>query len=74
VLCYVLIRAGSLVVSANVTGPVDYHRVAQIVNQTVYYVIWVAAVISIAYLAKDLSRLASGGHHRVPVGQAGQKP
>jgi hypothetical protein len=74
VLCYFLIRAGSLVVSANATGPVDYHRVAQIVNQTVYYVIWVAAVISIAYLAKDLSRLASGGHHRVPVGQAGQKP
>src|SRR6266852_2451074 len=37
VLCYFLIRAGGMVVSANATGTVDYHRVAQIVNQTVYY-------------------------------------
>jgi len=72
VLCYFLIRAGSLVVSANVTGPVDYHRVAQVVNQTVYYGIWLTAVISIVHLAKDLNRLVSSGPHSVSVGQAEQ--
>jgi len=71
-LCYFLIRAGSLVVSANVTEPVDYHRVAQVVNQTVYYGIWLAAVISIVHLAKDLNRLVSSGPHCVSVGQAEQ--
>ena len=69
VLCYFVIRAGSLVVSANATGPENYHRVAQIVNQAVYYCIWFTAVISIVQLAKDIRRLASTAH-RASVGQA----
>jgi hypothetical protein len=36
----------------------DYHRVAQIVNQTVYYGIWLTAFICIVQLAKDIRRLA----------------
>ncbi len=73
VFCYFLIRAGNLVVSANATGPVDYHRVAQIVNQTVYYGILFTAVISIVHLAKDVRRLVSSAADRVPTGQAEQK-
>ncbi|HXN50359.1 MAG TPA: hypothetical protein VN943_00375 [Candidatus Acidoferrum sp.] len=73
VVCYFLIRAGSLVVSTNASGPVDYHHVAQIVSQAVYYGIWITAAISIVQLAKDLRRLASGAPRRAPVGQAEQE-
>ena len=72
VLCYFLIRAGSLIVSANAAGPVDYHRVTQIVNQAVYYGIWFTAVLSIVQLAKDIRRLASTAD-RAPEGQAEQR-
>src|SRR4029077_14857650 len=72
-LCYFLIRAGSLVVSANVTEPVDYHRVAQVVNQTVYYGIWLTAVISIVHLANDLNRLVSTGPQCVSLRQSEQR-
>jgi hypothetical protein len=73
VLCYFLIRAGNLVVSANATGPVDYHRVAQIVNQAVYYGIWITGVISLVQLAKEIRRLSSSAQHRAPLGEAEQK-
>jgi len=73
VLCYFLIRAGGMVVSANATGTVDYHRVAQIVNQTVYYGILFTAVISIVHLAKDVCRVVYIAPAPVPTGQAEQK-
>jgi hypothetical protein len=72
-LCYFLIRAGSLVVSANASGPVDYPRVAQIVNQTLYYCIWFTAVISIVRLAKDIRQLVHGATRSVPITHAEQK-
>ncbi len=72
-LWYFLIRAGSLVVSVNASGPVDYLRVAQIVNQTIYYGIWFTAVISIVRLAKDIRQLIHGAARSVPIGHAEQK-
>jgi hypothetical protein len=47
---------------------------AQIVNQTIYCCIWFAVVIVVLQLGKYVRRLLSGATHRVPVGQAGQKP
>jgi hypothetical protein len=72
-LCYFLIRAGSLVVSVNASGPVDYARVAQIVNQIFYYGIWFTAVISIMRLANDIRQLIHGAARSVPIGRAAQK-
>jgi hypothetical protein len=72
-LCYFLIRAGSLVVSVNASGPVDYPRVAQIVNQISHYGIWFSAVISIVRLAKDVRQLILGAARSVPIGHAEQK-
>ena len=72
-LCYFLIRAGSLVVAVNASGPVDYPRVAQIVNQIFYYGIWFCAAISIVRLAKDVRQLLHGAARSVPIGHAGQK-
>ena len=72
-LCYFLIRAGGLVVSVNASGPVDYPRVAQIVNQIFYYGIGVTAVISIMRLAKDIRQLIHGAARSVPIGHAAQK-
>ena len=72
-LCYFLIRAGSLVVSVNASGPVDYARAAQIVNQIFYYGIWFTAVISIMRLANDIRQLIHGAARSVPIGHAPQK-
>ena len=74
VLCYLIIKAGNLIVATNATGTFSTQRVAQIVNQTIYYSILFAAVISIVHLALDVRRLVSGAPHRAPAGHAGQEP
>jgi hypothetical protein len=73
VLCYYLIRTGNLIVAASLTGVADPQRVAQIVNQTLYYCILFTAVLFIVQIAKAVRRLISSERHSVPVGQAQQK-
>jgi hypothetical protein len=66
VLCYFLLTAGNLVVSANITRAADYEHVIRIVNQAFYYCILFTAVISIVHLAKDIRRLVSSGPAGAP--------
>ena len=72
-LCYFLIRAGSLVVSVDASGPIDYPRVVQIMNQVFYYGIWSTAVISLVRLAKDIRQLTHGAARSIPIEHAEQK-
>jgi hypothetical protein len=65
-LCYFLLTAGNLVVSANITRAADYEHVIRIVNQTFYYCILFTAVISIVHLAKDIRHLVSSGPAGAP--------
>jgi hypothetical protein len=57
VLCYLLVRTGNPIVIANIGRAPDAARVAQIVNQTVYYGILFTAVISVIHLVKDIRRV-----------------
>src|SRR6266404_2337605 len=59
VLCFFLIRAGHPIVAANEAASAQAHRIAAIVNQTVYYSILFTAVISLVKLARDIHRLVS---------------
>jgi hypothetical protein len=59
VLCFFLIRAGHPIVAATEAASADGHRIAEIVNQSVYYSILFTAVISIVNLVKDIRRLIS---------------
>jgi len=59
VLCFFLIRAGHPIVAANEAASAQAHRIAAIVNQTVYYSILFTTVISLVKLAKDIHRLVS---------------
>jgi hypothetical protein len=68
ILCYVLIRAGNLVVASNIAGPVDYQRVARITNEAIHYGLLFSAALGILLLANDIRKLLSGAPHRVPAG------
>jgi hypothetical protein len=59
VLCFFLIRACHPIVAATEAASADGHRIAEIVNQSVYYSILFTAVISIVNLVKDIRRLIS---------------
>jgi hypothetical protein len=74
IVAFFLITRGNPVVMASLGGTPDAARVAQIVNQTIYYCIWFAVVIFVVQLAKDVRRIASNAPYRLPVGQAGQRP
>ena len=69
-----LIRPDNLVVMTSLSGTSDAARVAQIVNQIIYYCRWFAVVIFVVQLAKDVRRIVSGAPHRLPMGQVGQRP
>jgi hypothetical protein len=66
-----VIRAGNLVAFARSTGPVDYDRVTQVINQVVYLI--TGAAISLVQLVKDVRRLVANSSDRVSVGQVQQK-
>jgi len=57
IVAYFLLARGNPVVVANLGGTPNAARVAQIVNQTIYYCIWFAFIILILQLAKDAQRL-----------------
>jgi hypothetical protein len=59
VLCYILLRAGNLVVASNAAGPVDYQHVAHITNQTIYYGLLFTAALALILLANDIRKLIS---------------
>ena len=73
VICYLLIRAGNLIVSAHATASVDYHRVAQVVNQAIYYSILITAAVSLVQLVKDVRRLVANSSDRISVGRVQEK-
>lgn len=66
IVAYVLITRGNPVVMASLGGTPDAQRVAQIVNQTIYYCIWFAVAILILQLAKDVRRLIASQHVGTP--------
>jgi len=57
IVAYFLITGGNPVVMASLGAAPNTERVAQIVNQTIYYCIWFAVIILIVQLAKDIHRL-----------------
>jgi len=64
IVAYFLITRGNPLVMVSLGQTPDAQRVAQIVNQTIYYGIWFAVVILILQLAKDVRRLlATPGAH-----------
>lgn len=65
VLCYILLRAGNLVVAANGTTPVDTQRVAQILNQTIYYGLLFSAALALILLANDIRKLIAAPSNRL---------
>jgi hypothetical protein len=66
IVAYFLITRGNPVVMASLGKTPDAQRVAQIVNQAIYYCIWFAVVILILQLAKDVHRLISSQHVGTP--------
>jgi hypothetical protein len=54
-----LLKSGDSIVIVHLGQAPDAARVAQIVNQTIYYCIWFAVVILIVQLVKDLRRLVA---------------
>jgi hypothetical protein len=57
IVAYFLIIRGNPLVMAISSGTPDAARIAQIVNQTIYYCIWLSIVILIVQLVKDVRRL-----------------
>lgn len=66
IVAYFLTTRGNPVVMASLGKTPDAQRVAQIVNQAIYYCIWFAVVILILQLAKDVHRLISSQHVGTP--------
>jgi hypothetical protein len=66
IVAYFLISRGNPVVMASLGKTPDAQRVAQIVNQTIYYCIWFAVAILILQLAKDVRRLIASQHIGTP--------
>ncbi len=59
VIAYILITRGNPLVVASSGGTPNAQRVAQIVNQSIYYCIWLAVVILVVQLAKEVRWLIS---------------
>jgi hypothetical protein len=66
IVAYFLITRGNPVVMASLGGTPDAARVAQIVNQTIYYCIWFSIVIVILQLVKDVRRLLARNPVNIP--------
>jgi hypothetical protein len=57
IVAYFLITTGDPIVMVTLGKTPDAARVAQIVNQTIYYGVWFSVVVLILQLAKDVRRL-----------------